>query len=80
MVAPSDPGRPVESGMVKTNLILTSAARRPSGAPMSDDLVRGGHEALNKPVSTRRWPSAWALRALQEGRFLGAAGIGIRLW
>jgi len=69
MVAPSIRVALLNPGMVKTNLILTSAARRPSGAPMSDDLVRGGHDALNQAGVDPEVAVSWALRALQEGRF-----------
>ena len=55
-------------GMVKTNLIRTSAARLPAGA-MPGDLVTGSHDALNQAGVEPDVAAGWALRALQEKRF-----------
>jgi NAD(P)-dependent dehydrogenase (short-subunit alcohol dehydrogenase family) len=55
-------------GMVKTNLMHTSAARQPAGATPAE-LVEAGHSALNdigvEPAEVARWVTA----AIDEGRF-----------
>ena len=56
-------------GMVKTNLIRTSAARQPTAARMADDLVAGSHEALNLAGVPPREAVSWALQAAEENRF-----------
>ena len=76
MVAPAVRVALLNPGMVKTNLIRTSAARLPSGSAMSDDLVKGGHDALNQIGVDPEVAVSWALRALDDGTFwaLPAAG------
>lgn len=56
-------------GMVKTNLIRTSAARLPADPSMSEDLVVGMHDALNQAGVEPDVAVAWALNALEENRF-----------
>lgn len=56
-------------GMVKTNLIRTSAARLPRSANMPEALVQGGHDALNQAGVDPEVATAWAFNALQEQRF-----------
>jgi NAD(P)-dependent dehydrogenase (short-subunit alcohol dehydrogenase family) len=55
-------------GMVKTNLMHTSAARQPAGATPTE-LVEAGHSALNdfgvEPAEAARWVTA----AIDDGRF-----------
>ena len=76
MAAPAIRVALLNPGMVKTNLMLTSAAGLPSGTAMADDLVRGSHDALNQAGVDPDVAVSWALRALHEGRFwaLPAAG------
>ena len=69
MVAPSIRVALLNPGMVKTNLIRTSAAQVPSGSEMSDDLVKGGHDALNQIGVEPAVAVSWALRALDDGTF-----------
>jgi NAD(P)-dependent dehydrogenase (short-subunit alcohol dehydrogenase family) len=56
-------------GMVKTNLIRTSAARLPAGAAMPSDLVQGSHDALNQAGVDPDTAVSWALNAVQDGQF-----------
>jgi NAD(P)-dependent dehydrogenase (short-subunit alcohol dehydrogenase family) len=56
-------------GMVKTNLIRTSALHLPRGASMSEDLVSGSHDALNQAGVEPDVAVAWALEALADNRF-----------
>lgn len=76
MVAPSIRVALLNPGMVKTNLMRTSAARSPGDAAVSDDLVGGMHDALNQAGVEPDVAVSWALRALDEGTFwaLPAAG------
>lgn len=76
MVAPSIRVALLNPGMVKTNLIRTSAARLPSATSMPDDLVQGGHDALNQAGVDPDVAVSWALRALQEDRFWALPGAG----
>ena len=57
-------------GMVKTNLIRTSAALLPPDGSMSQDLVSGSHDALNQAGVEPEVAAAWALKALKDKRFL----------
>ena len=56
-------------GLVKTNLMRTSAAQLPAAADMSADLVQGGHDLLNEMGVDPAEAAGWALRALDENRF-----------
>jgi short-subunit dehydrogenase len=56
-------------GMVKTNLIRTSAAHQPRDGSMSEDLVNGSHDALNQAGVEPDVAVAWALNALEDNRF-----------
>ena len=56
-------------GMVKTNLMKTSAAHFPSGLGMTADLVEGSHAALNQAGVAPADVAEWALAALRERRF-----------
>lgn len=56
-------------GMVKTNLIRTSAARLPADPSMSEDLVNGMHDALNQGGVEPDIAVGWALRALEGNHF-----------
>lgn len=76
MVAPTIRVALLNPGMVKTNLIRTSAARIPSGASMSDESVQGMHDALNQAGVDPSEAVSWALRALQEGRFWALPDAG----
>lgn len=67
-------------GMVKTNLIRSSAARLPAGASMSDEMVSGGHDALNQAGVDPDVAVSWALRALQDGRFWALPDAGDPFW
>ena len=53
-------------GMVKTNLIRTSAARLPSTAQMVAEFVDGGHQALNDMGVAPAEAASWALNALDD--------------
>ena len=75
-VAPAIRVALLNPGMVKTNLIRTSAARIPSGASMSDESVQGMHDALNQAGVDPSEAVSWALRALQEGRFWALPDAG----
>ncbi|WP_319448176.1 MULTISPECIES: SDR family NAD(P)-dependent oxidoreductase [unclassified Mycobacterium] len=76
IVAPSIRVALLNPGMVKTNLIRTSAARLPADASISDELVGGMHDALNQAGVEPDVAVSWALRALEDGTFwaLPAAG------
>jgi NAD(P)-dependent dehydrogenase (short-subunit alcohol dehydrogenase family) len=56
-------------GMVKTNLIRTSAARQPVGAGIPDELVSGSHDALNSAGVEPSEAVSWALTALEYNNF-----------
>jgi short-subunit dehydrogenase len=56
-------------GMVKTNLIRSSAAQLPRDGSMSEDLVNGSHAALNQGGVAPEVAVAWALEALADNRF-----------
>jgi NAD(P)-dependent dehydrogenase (short-subunit alcohol dehydrogenase family) len=76
MVAPAIRVALLNPGMVKTNLIRTSAARLPSIASTSDDSVQGMHDALNQAGVDPGVAVSWALRALQEGHFWALPDAG----
>lgn len=61
-------------GMVKTNLIRTSAALLPEGPAMPADLVTGMHDALNQAGVEPNVAVGWALNALDENRFWALPG------
>jgi NAD(P)-dependent dehydrogenase (short-subunit alcohol dehydrogenase family) len=69
MVAPSIRVALLNPGMVKTNLIRTSAARLPSAASLSDEQVLGMHDALNQAGVDPEVAVSWALGALDKGQF-----------
>jgi NAD(P)-dependent dehydrogenase (short-subunit alcohol dehydrogenase family) len=69
MVAPSIRIAVLNPGMVKTNLIRTSAARLPSTASFSEEQVLGMHDALNQAGVEPDVAVSWALRALDKGEF-----------
>jgi NAD(P)-dependent dehydrogenase (short-subunit alcohol dehydrogenase family) len=56
-------------GMVKTNLIRSSAAQLPRDGSMPDDLVSGSHAALNQAGVAPEVAVSWALEALADNRF-----------
>ncbi len=56
-------------GVVKTNLIRTSAAHLPRDGSMSKDLVSLSHDALNQGGVEAAVAVAWALEALENNRF-----------
>lgn len=56
-------------GMVKTNLILTSAGALPEGSGMTKDLVEGAHAALSHAGVEPAVAASWALQALDDKRF-----------
>ncbi len=76
MVAPSVRVVLLNPGMVKTNLIRTSAAQLLIDGSISDDLVGGMHDVLNQSGVEPDVAVAWALHALEERTFwaLPAAG------
>jgi NAD(P)-dependent dehydrogenase (short-subunit alcohol dehydrogenase family) len=76
MVAPAIRVALLNPGMVKTNLIRTSAARLPNIASISDDSVQDMHDALNQAGVDPGVAVSWALRALQEGHFWALPGAG----
>ncbi|MBB3748177.1 NAD(P)-dependent dehydrogenase (short-subunit alcohol dehydrogenase family) [Mycolicibacterium sp. BK634] len=69
MVAPAIRVALLNPGMVKTNLIRSSAAQLPSEAAMSAELVDGSHDALNQIGVEPEVAVGWAFDALQQGRF-----------
>jgi NAD(P)-dependent dehydrogenase (short-subunit alcohol dehydrogenase family) len=69
MLAPSIRVALLNPGMVKTNLIRTSAARLPSAASLSDEQVRGMHDALNEAGVEPEVAVSWALTALGNDEF-----------
>jgi len=69
MLAPSIRVALLNPGMVKTNLIRTSAARLPSAGSLSDEQVLGMHGALNQAGVEPDEAVSWALRALDKGQF-----------
>lgn len=69
MVAPSVRVALLNPGMVKTNLIRTSAARLPTAASLSDEQVLGMHDALNQAGVEPDVAVSWALRALDKDEF-----------
>lgn len=56
-------------GMVKTNLMRTSASRLPTADTIPQDVVEGTHQALNELGVSPGEAASWALRALQQKRF-----------
>jgi NAD(P)-dependent dehydrogenase (short-subunit alcohol dehydrogenase family) len=76
MVAPSIRIALLNPGMVKTNLIRTSAARLPSAASFSDEQVTGMHDALNQAGVEPEVAVSWALRALDTGQFWALPASG----
>jgi hypothetical protein len=56
-------------GMVKTNLIRTSAAHLPRDGSTSVDIVNGGHDALNQRGVQPDVAVAWALKTLEDNCF-----------
>lgn len=56
-------------GMVKTNLLRSSAAQQPEKGAMDPGLVEGSHEALNQLGVTSDEVAAWVVEALEVGRF-----------
>jgi NAD(P)-dependent dehydrogenase (short-subunit alcohol dehydrogenase family) len=68
-VAPSIRCALLNPGMVKTNLIRTSAARQPAGAGIPEELVAGSHEALNSAGVEPDEAVSWALKALEHNLF-----------
>lgn len=69
MVAPSIRVALLNPGMVKTNLIRTSAARLPSASSLSDEQVLGMHDALNQAGVEPEVAVSWALGALDKDQF-----------
>jgi NAD(P)-dependent dehydrogenase (short-subunit alcohol dehydrogenase family) len=56
-------------GLVKTNLMRTSAARLPMSSAMSADLVDNLHDGLNQLGVPPAEAAAWARQALADNRF-----------
>ena len=56
-------------GMVKTNLIRSSAAQLSVSGAMPAELVEGGHELLNQSGVEPAEAVSWAMRALNENSF-----------
>jgi NAD(P)-dependent dehydrogenase (short-subunit alcohol dehydrogenase family) len=56
-------------GMVKTNLIRSSAAQLPISGAMPAELIAGGHELLNQSGVEPAEAVSWAIRALDQNRF-----------
>jgi NAD(P)-dependent dehydrogenase (short-subunit alcohol dehydrogenase family) len=56
-------------GMVKTNLIRTSAAHLPCDASMFGPLTSSSHDALNQAGVEPDVAAGWALQALADNRF-----------
>ncbi len=56
-------------GMVKTNLLRSSAAQQPEKGAMDSDLVEGSHEAINQFGVTSDEVATWVMQALVAGRF-----------
>lgn len=56
-------------GMVKTNLLRSSAAQQPEQGAMDSSVVEGSHEALNQLGVTPDEVAAWVVHALDVGRF-----------
>jgi NAD(P)-dependent dehydrogenase (short-subunit alcohol dehydrogenase family) len=56
-------------GMVKTNLIRSSAARLPTTSAMPTELIEGGHALLNQSGVEPAEAVSWAMRALDQNRF-----------
>jgi NAD(P)-dependent dehydrogenase (short-subunit alcohol dehydrogenase family) len=68
-VAPAIRVALLNPGMVKTNLMRTSAARMPSAASLPDEQVLGMHDALNQAGVEPDVAVSWALRALDKDQF-----------
>jgi NAD(P)-dependent dehydrogenase (short-subunit alcohol dehydrogenase family) len=56
-------------GMVKTNLIRSSAARLPTTGAMPTELIEGGHALLNQSGVEPGEAVSWVMRALDQNRF-----------
>jgi NAD(P)-dependent dehydrogenase (short-subunit alcohol dehydrogenase family) len=56
-------------GMVKTNLIRSSAARLPTTGAMPMELIEGGHALLNQSGVEPGEAVSWVMRALDQNRF-----------
>jgi NAD(P)-dependent dehydrogenase (short-subunit alcohol dehydrogenase family) len=56
-------------GVVRTNLIRTSAAHLPPDGSMSEDLVNVSHDALDQSGVEPGVAVAWALKALEDNSF-----------
>jgi NAD(P)-dependent dehydrogenase (short-subunit alcohol dehydrogenase family) len=56
-------------GMVKTNLMRSSAAQFPKSGAMPVELIEGGHQLLNQSGVEPAEAVSWALRALDMNRF-----------
>ncbi len=56
-------------GMVKTNLIRSSAARLPTTVAMPTELIEGGHALLNESGVEPGEAVSWVMRALDQNRF-----------
>jgi NAD(P)-dependent dehydrogenase (short-subunit alcohol dehydrogenase family) len=56
-------------GMVKTNLIRSSAARLPTTVAMPTELIEGGHALLNQSGVEPGEAVSWVMRALEQNRF-----------
>jgi NAD(P)-dependent dehydrogenase (short-subunit alcohol dehydrogenase family) len=56
-------------GMVKTNLIRSSAAQLPVSGAMPVELIEGGHELLNRSGVEPAEAVSWAMRALDQNCF-----------
>ena len=56
-------------GMVKTNLIRSSAARLPKTGAMPTELIEGGHALLNQSGVEPVEAVSWVMRALDQNRF-----------
>ena len=69
IAAPSVRVALLNPGMVKTNLMRTSAARMPSVASLPDDQVLGMHDALNQAGVEPDVAVSWVLRALDKDQF-----------
>lgn len=56
-------------GMVRTNLMLTSAAQLPAHTERDPNLIEGSHQALNQFGVTAAQAATWVMRALEANRF-----------
>jgi NAD(P)-dependent dehydrogenase (short-subunit alcohol dehydrogenase family) len=69
VVAPKIRVALLNPGMVKTNLIRSSAAQLPVSGAMPPELIEGGHELLNQSGVEPAEAVSWAMRALDQNRF-----------